>query len=223
MSYSHSSAMAASPGRSAAFLKRQGYFSRPLSLSVLPALYAGALFSAVLFTLLFIGAVDISAAIPTAFLISLTALPAITALVVRGQDLFSPFQLVAGYFVIYYGARVAYLQLNPRALRLGLLEYDDYLPTAAWLAALAFGAFAAGYGLTRSKTSAKYLLRIYPRLPKHAPIIRLMALAGIGLAAHLYILSYGVIVGRTYTQNGMRDIVPIGNSVLFEKMAFIRC
>jgi len=152
------------------------------------------------------GEVDIFAAIPTAILISLTALPAIAAFTMRGYDLFSPFQLVAGFFLLYYGARSAYLQLNPSAPRLGLLEYDDYLPTAAWLATLTFLAFAAGYAFVRTGAPAKYALRICPRLPQRAPIVRMTVLALIGLFAHLYILSYGVIVGRTYTQSGMKEM-----------------
>jgi hypothetical protein len=124
----------------------------------------------------------------------------------RGRDLFSPFQLVAGYFFLYYGARSAYLQLNPSAPRLGLLEYDDYLPAAAWLATLAFCAFAAGYAAVRTAAPAKYVLRICPRLPQRPPILRLIVLAGAGVLAHLYILSYGIIVGRTYTQSGMKEM-----------------
>ena len=163
-------------------------------------------FGAVLTALHFLGDVDIEAAIPTAVLISLTLLPAAAALTVRKQDLFSPLQLVAGYFFLYYGARAAYLQLNPDAARLGALAYDDYLPKAAWLGALAFCAFAAGYVLARSEAPAKFVLRICPRLPPTVPVIRISALAAIGLLAQLSILSYGVVVGRTYTQSGMKEM-----------------
>ena len=124
----------------------------------------------------------------------------------RGYDLFSPFQLVAAYFFVYYGARAAYLQLAPQAMRLGVLEYDDSLATAAWFAVLTFCAFAGGYALVRSTVPARYILRICPRFPKRPPIVRLTVLAGIGLLAHVYILSYGVIIGRTYTQDGMREM-----------------
>jgi hypothetical protein len=163
-------------------------------------------FGAVLTTLHFLGDVDIEAAIPTAVLISLTLLPAATALTVRKQDLFSPLQLVAGYFFLYYGARAAYLQLNPDAARLGALAYDDYLPEAAWLGALAFCAFAAGYALARSEVPAKFVLRVCPTLPPTVPVIRIAALAAIGLLAHSSILSYGIVVGRTYTQSGMKEM-----------------
>src|SRR5690349_19921746 len=127
--------------RSAVAGERKGSLNGMQSAGILLPLYSVALFGSVLFSLCVLGAVQISAGVPTAVLITLTALPAIAALSSRGQDLFSPFQLVACYFLIYYGARSAYLQLNPHALRLGLLEYDDYLPTAAWFAVLTFCAF----------------------------------------------------------------------------------
>jgi oligosaccharide repeat unit polymerase len=186
--------------------ERRGYLNRPPSTTLLLALCGVALLGLALLILCVFGDVDISTAMPTAILISLTALPALAALTMRGYDLFSPFQLVAGYFFLYYAARSAHLELNPRALRLGLLDYDDYLPTAAWLAVLTFCAFSAGYALVRSTVPARHVLRACPRLPQRAPIIRLMLLAGFGVLAHVYILSYGVIVGRTYTQSGMRDM-----------------
>lgn len=192
---------------SAVALKRPGFLTRPPGATLLLPLYCVAIFGSVLLILCAWGDVDIFAAIPTAVLISLTALPAVAALTIRGHDLFSPFQLVAGYFLLYYGARAAYLQLNPSALRLGLLEYDDYLPTAAWLAALAFCAFAAGYAIVRTAAPAKYVLRVCPRLPQRAPVLRMMVLAGAGVLAHLYILSYGIVVGQTYTQRGMKEML----------------
>ena len=183
-----------------------GHPARSHFASLLVPLCAVALFGTVLCVLCFAGSVEITAALPTTVLITLTALPGIAALTMRGQDLFSPFQLVAFYFLLYYGIRAASLQLDPFTTRLGVLEYDDYVPTAAWLAALTFCAFAAGYVVVRSPTPAKYVLRICPRLPRRPPIIRLIAVAGFGVLAHMYILSYGVIAGRTYTQSGMRDM-----------------
>jgi hypothetical protein len=180
--------------------------TRPDSISLLVSLYGIALFSAVLSVLCLANSVEVSAAVATAVLITLTALPAIVALTTRGQDLFSPFQLVGCYFLLYYGVRAASLQLDPYATRLGVLEYDDYVPTAAWLAALTFCVFAVGYTLIRSERPARFVLRICPRLPRRPPLIRLIALAGLGFLAHMYTLSYGVIAGRTYTQNGMRDM-----------------
>ena len=183
-----------------------GHPARSHFASLLVPLCAVALFGTVLCVLCFAGSVEISAALPTAVLITLTALPGIAALTMRGQDLFSPFQLVACYFLLYYGVRAASLQLDPYTTRLGVLEYDDYVPTAAWLAALAFGSFALGYMVCRSPAPANYVLRVCPRLPRRPPIIRLIALAGFGVLAHMYILSYGVIAGRTYTQSGMKDM-----------------
>jgi hypothetical protein len=180
--------------------------NRAPSAGVLLSLYGLAIFCAALFGLSFLGDIEVSAAIPTATLISLTALPGVAALTMPGHDLFSPFQLVAAYFLVYYGARAAYLQLDPSALRLGLLEYDDYLPLATWLAVLTFAIFAASYAIARSKTPAKYVLRLCPQLPQRAPMLRLMVLSVLGLIAHLYILSYGVIIGQTYTQSGMREM-----------------
>jgi oligosaccharide repeat unit polymerase len=190
---------------SAPALPLEGFLNKASSASFLLSLYGVALFSAALFSLCFLGDVDVSAAVPTAILVSLTALPAIAALTMRGRDLFSPFQLVAAYFFLYYGARSVYLQLNPHAVRLGLLAYEDTLPVAAWLAGLTFCVFAAGYGMTRSEMPAKCILRLCPRFPKRAPILRLVVLAGVGALAHIYTLSYGVIIGRTYTQDGIRD------------------
>ena len=183
-----------------------GYLPGLHCASPLLLLYGVGIFGSVLFSLCLLGAVDFWAALPTAVLITLTALPAIAAFSMRGYDLFSPFQLVAGYFLVYYGARAAYLQLNSHAMPLGLLAYDDYVPTAAWLASLTFCVFTAGYTLARSRVPATYVLRMCPRLPRRAPVIRLATVAGIGLLAHVYILSYGVVVGRTYTQSGMREM-----------------
>ena len=174
--------------------------------TALPVVCVLSVFGAVVTALHFMGDVDVEATIPTATLISLTLLPAAAALTVRKQDLFSPLQLVAGYFLLYYGARAAYLQLNPDALRLGALAYDDYVPEAAWLGALAFCAFAAGYTLARSEAPAKFVLRICPTLPHTVPVLRIAALATIGFLTHLSILSYGVVVGRTYTQSGMKEM-----------------
>jgi hypothetical protein len=171
-----------------------------------PILCVLSVFGTVLTALHFLGGIEAGAAIPTATLISFTLLPAAAALTAGKKDIFSPLQLVAGYFFLYYGARAAYLQLNPHALRLGVLAYDDYLPEAVWLGALAFGAFAGGYTLARSEAPAKYVLRICPKLPPTVPLIRIAALAAIGVLAHLSILSYGVIVGRTYTQSGMKEM-----------------
>src|SRR5947207_12794880 len=85
--------------------------------NLLLVLYAGALSTLALLSLCVFGDVDLSAALPTAVLIGLTGLPAITALTLRGYDIFSPFQLVAAYFLVYYAVRAEYLQLNTRALR----------------------------------------------------------------------------------------------------------
>ncbi len=188
-------------------------FSRSMDIMIpgtrqtaLPVLFVLLIFSGVLTALAFLGDVDIWGAVPTATLISLTLLPAATALTSRSKDIFSPLQLVAAYFFLYYGARAAYLQLNPQALRLGLLAYDDYLPQAVLLAALAFSAFVSGYWLARSEAPAKYVLRLCPKLPSSVPVIRIATLATVGVLAHVAILSYGVVVGRTYTQSGMKEL-----------------
>jgi hypothetical protein len=187
--------------------ERNTCLTKPGSASVLVPLYAMALFASALSILCLIGSGEISAAIPTALLISLSALPPLVALSTSARDLFSPFQFVAGYFLVHYGARSAYLQLNPRAQRLGLLAYDDYLPTATWLAILTFCSFALGYALAQSPNPAKLLHRICPRLPRQAPIFRFILLAALGVLAHAYILSYGAVLGQTYTQTGMREML----------------
>src|SRR5262249_53315656 len=54
---------------------------------------------------------------------------------------------------------------------------------------------------------AVFVLRVCPRLPRRPPLIRLVIIAVIGVVAHILTLSYGVIIGRTYTQSGMKDMI----------------
>jgi len=55
-------------------------------------------------------------------------------------------------------------------MRLGLLQYDDYMSTATWLAVFAFCAFAVGYTLARSQT------------PSTGDTLRLRTVARIGVS-----------------------------------------
>src|SRR5437773_891949 len=119
-------------------VERVAHLRRPDSTKLFLPLYAVGLFGSLLCVLCVVGSADMTAALPTAVLITLTALPVIAAVAIPGNDFFSPFQLVAAYFLVYYGARSAFLQLNSRAMRLGLLQYDDYVPIATWLAVFAF-------------------------------------------------------------------------------------
>lgn len=169
-------------------------------------LIAIALFGVVLFVLHFGGSVGVLDSLPTALLVTFTVAPLLAGVLSSRYDLFSPFHLVAAYFFLCYGARCIYVALNPHAIRLGLLEYDDYLPTAAWMALAAYGAFAVGYASQRSPAFAKRILRILPQFPRRAPIGRLVFLAGVGIVAHICILYYGVVIGHTYTQSGMREM-----------------
>jgi hypothetical protein len=170
------------------------------------ALGAIALFAMTLGILCACG-VDPWAALPTATLVTITAVPGIAALTSRELDLFSPLQLVALYFLLYYGIRAAILQVDPTAMRLGVLEYEDYVPAGVWLAIVAFVSFACGYIVTRSTAPATFVLQACPRLPRRAPFLRLLIIAVIGVIAHVLTLSYGVIIGRTYTQSGMKDMI----------------
>jgi len=71
--------------------ERGAHLRRPDSAKLFLPLYAVGLFGSVLFVLCFFGAVDVTAALPTAVLITLTASPVIAAVAIQETIFSRPF------------------------------------------------------------------------------------------------------------------------------------
>jgi hypothetical protein len=152
-----------------------------------------------------VGEASFKETVPPATLIVLTTIPFLPRITNKTFDVLTPLHLVAGYFFLYYGGKAAYLQLVPSAHRLGFLPYDDYLPYACTLASACFIVFVTGYSLTRSKSGAG-MIRYCPLLPHRVPTVRIVMLAALGATAHILELRDGVVLGRTYSRQGLNDI-----------------
>jgi len=154
-------------------------------------------------TLLALFDLEVFQALPIAVLVALTLQRLIELALSRHQDLFEPINLVAAYFLLYFGLRALYVLGFSNVQRLGFFFYDDYIPAALWCASLGYLAFCAGY----SSSIAHRVLARMPESrvvwPKAAPGVRICLLLVVGFAAWVYLLRQSAfVVGAVSAASG---------------------
>ncbi len=144
-------------------------------------------------------------AAPIAVLLGLAGQRLVELTFSRQQDLFEPVNLVAAYFVLYFGFRAIYVLGWAGVPRLGFFFYDDYLSAALWCASLGYLAFSVGYYSNIAKRILSRLPEGRLQWPRAVPGVRIALLLIIGFAAWIYMFRHDAfVVGAVAEEAGRR-------------------